>query len=132
MKPGSRGPEQDDLLRPRLTDTRLKRAFLDRGYRGPGVTTTAVYIAGSRRGTTPLLLRRRSGIEPAIGYMKTAGRLASCAVKRALGDALHTVLCGCGRNIRMILAQFRAFVAAMSAALYGRLGLKLGLRPLAA
>ena len=113
-----------------LTDTRPKRAFVDRGYRGHGVTTTAVHIAGSRRGLTPSLqrdLRRRSAIEPVIGHMKTDGRLARCALKGTLGDALHAVLCGCGHNIRMILAHLRAFVAAMLAAFHGMFGLKGGL-----
>ena len=47
-----------------LTDTRPKRAFVDRGYRGHGVETTAVYIAGSRRGLTPTCPRapRSAGV----------------------------------------------------------------------
>jgi len=97
-----------------LTDIRPKRAFVDRGYRGHGVQTTAVYIAGQKRGLTPALrrdLRRRSAIEPMIGHMKTDGRLARCALMGALGDALHAVLCGCGHNIRMILAHLRALWA---------------------
>ena len=93
---------------------RPKRAFVDRGYRGHGVQTTAVCIAGQKRGLTPALrrdLRRRSAIEPMIGHMKTDGRLARCALKGTLGDALHAVLCGCGHNIRMILAHRRALWA---------------------
>ncbi len=69
---------------------------------------------------TPALrrdLRRRSAIEPAVGHMKTDGRLARCALKGTLGDALHAVLCGCGHNIRMILAHLRALVAVILAAL---------------
>ena len=103
-----------------LTDTRPKRAFVDRGYRGHGVQTTAVYIAGQRRGMTPALrrdLRRRSAIEPAIGHMKTDGLLARCALKGTIGDALHAVLCGCGHNIRMILAHLRALWAEILAVL---------------
>ena len=46
-----------------------------------------------------------------IGHMKTDGRLARCPLKGTLGDALHAVLCGCGHNIRLILAHLRAFVA---------------------
>jgi IS5 family transposase len=125
-----------------LTETRPKRAFVDRGYRGHGVTTTAVYIAGQKRGMTPALLRdlrRRSAIEPAIGHMKTDGRLARCALQGTIGDALHAVLCGCGHNIRMILAHLRALWAEILAAFYARLGTKgrlitaqTGLRPLAA
>lgn len=97
-----------------LTDTRPRRAFVDRGYRGHGVECTAVFVSGQRRGMTPALrrdLRRRSAIEPMIGHMKTDGRLARCPLKGTLGDALHAVLCGCGHNIRMILAHLRALVA---------------------
>lgn len=91
-----------------LTDSRPKRAFVDRGYRGHSAQTTAVYIAGQKHGMTPALrrdLRRRSAIKPAIRHMKTDGRLYRCALKGTLGDALHAVLCGCGHNIRMILAN---------------------------
>lgn len=49
--------------------------------------------------------------------MQTDGRLARCALKGTLGDALHAVLCGCGHNIRMILAHLRALVAMFFAAL---------------
>jgi IS5 family transposase len=97
-----------------LTDTRPRRAFVDRGYRGHGVATADVYISGQHRGMTPALkrdLRRRSAIEPTIGHMKTDGRLARCPLKGTLGDALHAVLCGCGHNIRLILAHLRALVA---------------------
>jgi len=97
-----------------LTETRPRRAFVDRGYRGHGVETADVYISGQRRGMTPALrrdLRRRSAIEPMIGHMKTDGRLARCPLKGTLGDALHAVLCGCGHNIRLILAHLRIFVA---------------------
>ena len=34
-----------------------------------------------------------------------------CPLKGSLGDALHAVLCGCGHNIRLILAYLRALVA---------------------
>jgi IS5 family transposase len=103
-----------------LTGTPPKRAFVDRGYRGHGVEATEVFISGQRRGMTPALrrdLRRRSAIEPAIGHMKTDGRLARCALKGTLGDALHAVLCGCGHNIRMILAHLRDLVTVILAAL---------------
>lgn len=97
-----------------LTDTRPRRAFVDRGQGGHGVETADVFISGQRRGMTPALrrdLRRRSAIEPMIGHMKTDGRLARCPLKGKIGNALHAVLCGCGHNIRLILAHLRAFVA---------------------
>ncbi len=101
-----------------LTNQRPSLAVVDRGYRGHGADGTKVLISGTRRGLTPRLarlLRRRSAIEPEIGHMKTDGRLARCALKGTLGDALFAVLCGCGHNIRKILAHLRAFLAAILA-----------------
>jgi transposase, IS5 family len=102
-----------------LTDCRPRLAVVDRGYRGHRVETTRVLISGTRRGLTPALakaLRRRSAIEPEIGHMKTDGRLARCGLKGPLGDALFAVLCGCGHNIRKILAHLRAWLAQIIAA----------------
>ena len=101
-----------------LTDRRPRLAVVDRGYRGHGVETTRVLISGTRRGLTPALataLRRRSAIEPEIGHMKTDGRLSRCFLKGTLGDAIFAVLCGCGHNIRKILAHLRAWLAALIA-----------------
>ena len=101
-----------------LTDRRPRLAVVDRGYRGHGVETTRVLISGTRRGLTPRLaaaLRRRSAIEPEIGHMKTDGRLSRCFLKGTLGDAIFAVLCGCGHNIRKILAHLRAWLAAIIA-----------------
>lgn len=98
-----------------LTDTRPRRAFVDLGYRGHGVPGTEIFISGQRRGMTPALkkdLRRRSAIEPTIGHMKTDRRLARCTLKGTMGDALFAVLCGCGHNIRLILAHLRKVMAA--------------------
>lgn len=92
------------------------RAVVDYGYKGHGVEHIQVLISGTRRGLTPALakaLRRRSSIEPEIGHMKTDGRLARCFLKGPLGDALFAVLCGCGPNIRQILAHLRALLAAV-------------------
>ena len=103
-----------------LTDQRPRLAVVDRGYRGHGVEGTQVLISGSRRGLNPALaraLRRRSAIEPEIGHMKTDGRLSRCSLKGTIGDALFAVLCGCGHNIRKILAHLRALLAAIIAAI---------------
>ena len=96
-----------------LTDQRPGLAVVDRGYRGHGVAATRVLISGTRRGLTPKLiadLRRRSAIEAEIGHMKTDGRLARCALKGTVGDALFAVLCACGHNIRKILAHLRTWL----------------------
>ena len=103
-----------------LTDQRPDLAVVDRGYRGHGVAKTRVLISGTRRGLTPKLiadLRRRSAIEAEIGHMKTDGRLSRCPLKGTIGDALFAVLCGCGHNIRKILAHLRALLALIIAAI---------------
>ena len=56
-------------------------------------------------------IKRRSAIEPAIGHMKMEGRLVRNPLKGALGDALHTVMCGAGHNLRLILAALRRYCA---------------------
>ncbi len=50
-------------------------------------------------------------IEPEIGHMKTDGRLSRCPLKGTAGDAIFAVLCGCGHNLRKILAHLRALMA---------------------
>ncbi len=57
------------------------------------------------------MIKRRSAIEPAIGHMKMDGRLGRNALKGAIGDALHAVLCGAGHNIRMLLRKLWLFCA---------------------
>jgi IS5 family transposase len=43
--------------------------------------------------------------------MKTDGRLSRSPLKGTFGDTLFAVLCGCGHNIRKILAHLRALFA---------------------
>ena len=99
-----------------LTGSCPSLAVVDGGYRGHRAHGTTVLITGTRRGLTPRLaklLRRRSAIEPEIGHMKSDGRLARCALKGTIGDALYAVLCGCGHNIRKILAYLGALLLAL-------------------
>ena len=51
--------------------------------------------------------------------MKTDGRLARCGLKGTLGDALFAVLCGCGHNLRKILAHLRAWLAQIIVVMLG-------------
>lgn len=102
-----------------LTERKPTLAVVDRGYRGHGIEATRVLISDTRRGLTLLLaklLKRRSAIEPEIGHMKSDGRLARCPLKGTIGDAIFAVLCGCGHNLRKILAHIRALIAAILAA----------------
>ena len=68
------------------------------------------------------MIKRRSAIEPTIGYIKSDGRLDRNPLKGALGDALHAVLCGAGHNIRLLLSLLRLFVALLQAIALACLG----------
>ena len=59
------------------------------------------------------MIKRRSAIEPTIGYMKTEGRLAGYPLNVAFGDALHAVLCGAGHNIQLMLKKLRVCAVAL-------------------
>lgn len=95
---------------------RLVTGYCHRGQGPPGVQVQGVRIlrSGQRRGVTRTLkamIKRRSAIEPTIGHMKAAGRLARCPLKGALGDALHAVLCGAGHNLRLIIKKLKSYGA---------------------
>jgi IS5 family transposase len=106
-----------------LSDTKPEVAIVDRGYKGVAVDGVKIYHPGLRRGITRTLramIRRRSAIEPAIGHMKTDGKLDRNWLKGALGDAMHAVLCGAGHNLRMILRKLRLLCVFVLAALFNR------------
>jgi len=81
-------------------------AFLDKGYRGHGMSTIKVWITGMRKGVTSWLKKqiyRRQATEPRIGHMKSDGRLSRNFLKGKLGDQLNAILCGVGENCRILL-----------------------------
>jgi IS5 family transposase len=71
-------------------------------------------------GALRAMIRRRSSIEPAIGHMKTDGKLNRNWLKGTLGDAMSAVLCGAGHNLRMILRELRLLCVFVLAALFNR------------
>jgi IS5 family transposase len=96
-----------------LSGTAAKDCFVDRGYKGHGVTDVNVYISGQKRGMTPSLkrqLKRRSMIEPMIGHRKNEGRLRRNYLKGGAGDQLNALLCGIGPNLRMLLSFLMPFL----------------------
>lgn len=85
-----------------------KEAVVDLGYRGVEGDNPNVQII--HRGkfkslTTPQRrwLKRRQAVEPAIGHLKADHRMDRCWLQGTLGDALHTVLCAAGYNLRWLL-----------------------------
>ena len=104
-----------------LCDATPEVAIVDRGYKGVAVDGVKIYHPGLRRGITRghrAMIRRRSAIEPAIGHMKTDGKLDRNWLKGAIGDAMHAVLCGAGHNLRMILRKLRLLCVFVLAALF--------------
>lgn len=101
-----------------------KQVIVDLGYRGVDADNPTVQIIhrGKYKSLTQQQrrwLKRRQAVEPAIGHLKFDHRMDRCWSQGSLGDALHTVLCAAGYNLRWLL---RAML---------RLGLKaLFLRPL--
>jgi len=93
-----------------LTGKMPDRCFVDRGYRGHGVTDTQVFMSGQRRGVTRTIkkeIKRRSAIEPEIGHMKNDGHLGRCYLKGTEGDAMNVILVAAGHNLRKILNWLR-------------------------
>ncbi|MCZ6804902.1 MAG: IS5 family transposase [Proteobacteria bacterium] len=94
----------------KLTSIMPEYSFVDRGYRGHGVTETKVFISGQKRGVTRSIkkaLKRRSAVEPEIGHMKNEGRLGCCYLKGSVGDAMNVIMVGAGHNLRKILNKLR-------------------------
>lgn len=98
----------------RITGLLPTEAYVDRGYRGHGLESLTVWIAGAKRGVTAAIkrkLKRRNAIEPIIGHLKSDGRLGRNFLKGELGDAMNAILCGAGHNLRKILNLLRVFCA---------------------
>jgi IS5 family transposase len=96
-----------------LTDKRPSIAIVDKGYRGAELTGTQILRSGQRRGVTQAMkamIKRRSAIEPAIGHMKMDSRLGRNALKGAIGDAPHAVLCGAGHQHPHAAQEAAAFL----------------------
>jgi IS5 family transposase len=91
----------------RITGVPVERAHVDRGYRGHDADKSRVFLSGQRRGVTPTIrreIRRRAGIEPVIGHLKSDGHLGRNFLAGAAGDAINLVLVAAGHNLRLLRA----------------------------
>lgn len=110
----------------RLTGVRPERCYVDRGYRGHGVTDTKVFLSGQRRHMTPTIkreLKRRSAIEAVIGHQKTEGRLDRNRLRGILGDQMNAMMAAMGYNLRLTLKALSFWlqiVKELMAGLFGR------------
>src|SRR4051812_49288929 len=65
-----------------------------------------VYVAGQKRGLTAAIkraFRRRSAVEPTIGYLKNEPRMGRNHLAGRAGDATNAVLAAAGYNFRLLL-----------------------------
>jgi IS5 family transposase len=114
-----------------IAQTSIEQAFVDKGYKGHGITDKQVYISGQKRGMTRILkkhLKRRSAIEPHIGHMKSEGKLKRNYLKGMLGDTLNALLCAIGHNMRMIWREIRSLFVFIWVYLFNNLRIKNNLR----
>ena len=98
----------------RLTGSKVTRAYVDKGYRGHGLTSPDIHVTQSKAKRTPTIrreLRRRSAIEPIIGHTKSDGLLERNHLVGAQGDAINAILVGAGHNIRLLLAWLRSVLS---------------------
>ena len=105
-----------------ITGSEPARIYVDKGYRGHDYPhQERVFLSGQRRGLTPTIkneLRRRSGIEPMIGHMKSDGRLDRNYLLGCAGDAISALLVAAGHNLRLILAHLRRLFVWLLAMLF--------------
>jgi IS5 family transposase len=91
----------------RITGVPVARAYVDRGYRGHDADKGRVFVSGRKRGVTPTIrreIRRRAGIEPVIGHLKSDGHLGRNFLAGAAGDAINLILAAAGHNLRLLRA----------------------------
>ena len=110
-----------------ITGAQVRRAYVDKGYRGHNVTDhpARVYRSGQKRGvhgTIKRELRRRSAIEAVIGHLKSDGHLGRNYLAGRLGDHLNAVLTAIGHNFRLVLRWMRRLLRAIVLAILATVG----------
>jgi transposase, IS5 family len=116
-----------------LTGREIERAYVDKGYRGHNAPhPRRVFISGQKRGVFGAIkreLRRRSGIEPVIGHMKSDGHLGRNYLKGQHGDHANAVLSAVGHNLRRVLTWLRLLLSPILAVILDALAPKSPLKP---
>jgi len=109
--------DQVERIRVAAGGTRPERATADRGYKGrPQVGTTQILTPGKGTKTQTAnekkkqreRFRKRAGIEPVIGHLKSDHRMGRNFLARAWGDAVNCLLAGSAFNLKMRLNMIRA------------------------
>lgn len=101
----------------RLTKRRPKVAIADRGYRGEkqvGTTEIALPKAPAKRSANyekqkaRQRFRRRAGIEPIIGHLKSDHRMLRNYLKGSVGDDVNILLAAAAFNYKKRLRQLKS------------------------
>jgi IS5 family transposase len=95
-----------------MTGRKVRRAYVERGYRGhgaerDGLDITLSHTRGIASPTIRREMRRRNAIEPVIGHMKDDGLLEGNHLTGAEGDAINVILCAAGHNMRLLARWLR-------------------------
>jgi IS5 family transposase len=96
----------------RLTQWDVKNAYVDLGYRGHDYQGEAKVNVVNHRHMKRLTrsarawMKRRAAIEPIFGHLKSDTRMSRNFLKGREGDQINAILCGCGFNMRKLLAVF--------------------------
>lgn len=109
----------------RLTNTRLKRVVVDKGYKGhkghgKKGDDVEVFLSGAKRGVTPQIareLKRRQAIEPVIGHVKQDHRMERCYYRGTQGDNLNALFAAIGYNFRLLARWLRLLLCLIVAGL---------------
>ena len=88
-----------------------ERIYVDKGYIGHDVRKPLrVFRSGQKRGVHGQIrreLKRRSAIEPIIGYVKAEHRMDRNYLKGRQGDCINAVLAAAGYNFKRIAKWLR-------------------------
>ena len=95
----------------RLTGELLRKAYVDKGYRGkkhhPGEVEISVCGVGKVSRYERRHRKRRNCIEGIIGHMKNDGMMGRNFLSGKQGDSVNAVLCGAGQNMRKLMREVR-------------------------
>ena len=91
-------------------NTSLKDVYVDKGYKGHGVTNLNVYMdqKKSKKHTKSMWkwILRRAAIEPVIGHMKNDGGAKRNHLLGKQGDEINAMMMAIGQNLRKIFKSF--------------------------
>lgn len=93
---------------------RPETVIVDLGYRGAQVDGVELIHRGRIKSLSKQQrrwLKRRQAVEPVIGHLKDDCGMRRCWLKGELGDAMHTVLCAAGYNLRFLMRAIALFCA---------------------